>query len=108
MAKTDDPGDMSEEPSKTSTPTQEGPSVATLQPYGLPQPEYLPAELVDPPPQVGCSPAGDQPVSLQDIQSIGVVDRPARRLARQESFNWRIELRNCCLAWYSACEGVCK
>ena len=100
---------MSEEPSKISTPTQEDPSEVPPPPYGPPQPEYLPAELADPPPQVRYSPpAGDQTVRLQDIRSIDVVDRSAPRITRQESDNWRIELRNCCLAWFSACDNVCK
>jgi len=108
VAGTDDPDDMSDETSKKSTPTQEGPSEATPPPYEPPQPGYLPAELVDPPPQVGYSPAGDQSASFHDIRAIDVVDRPAPRITRQESVDWRIELRNCCLVWSSACGDICK
>ena len=93
-----------------STATQGDPSEGTLSPYGPPQPGYLPAELVDPPPQVGYrySPRGDQTASLQDIHSIDVVDRPARRITRQESDNWCTELRDCCLIWSSTCGDICK
>ena len=93
-----------------STATQGDPSEGTLPPYGPPQPGYFPAELVDPPPQVGYrySPRGDQTASLQDIHSIDVVGRPARRITRQESDNWCTELRDWCLIWSSTCGDICK
>ena len=105
---TDNPDDMSEEPSTNSAATQGDPSEAPPPPYGPPQPGYLPAELVDPPPRVRYSPAGNQTASLQDIHSIDVVDRPARQITRQESANWRKELQDCCLIWCSTCGDICK
>ena len=118
MTGTDNPDGMSEEPSTNSTATQGDPSEAPPPPYGPPQPGYLPAELVDPPPQVRYSPAGNQTASLRDIHSIDVVDRPARQIparqiparqiTRQESANWRKELQDCCLIWCSTCGDICK
>ena len=91
-----------------STATQGDSSEAPPPPYGPPQPGYLPAELVDPPARVRYSPAGDQTARLQDIHWIDVVDRPARRITRQESNNWCTELRDCCLIWISTCGDICK
>lgn len=104
---------MSEDPSKISVPTQEDPVEASPTSYGPLQPEYIPAELVDPPPQVGYpSPAGDQTVGFQDANRIVVVDQPTPRArirhVQEQPPNWHAELWDCCVVWYSACDHICE